>query len=351
MSERAESFARRLDCDWTITLTHRDGNKVAAARRMQLALTRGRPDIVYVFDLAVSGAAAAMWHKIRTGVPFVIDTGDAITALARQSGTRGPLGIAATATLERTALSMAAHVVVRGSAHAAEMARRRLAATVIPDGVDTTMFAPRSRDTARAALGWPATFTITIVGSSIWNPRLQMAYGWDLVELLALLKDLPVRGVLIGDGSGIDRIRAQAEARGVADRLHFAGRQPLSALPDYLAASDVCLSTQSNDLVGQVRTTGKLPLYMACGKYVLASSVGEATRVLPKEMLVSYDGARDDGYPARLAERVRALVTHPDRLDAGLANVDVARREFDYDVLARRVDRVMQDVIVAERGV
>jgi hypothetical protein len=100
-----------------------------------------------------------------------------------------------------------------------------------------------------------------------------------------------------------------------------------------------------------VRTTGKLPLYMACGKYVLASSVGEATRVLPKEMLVSYDGARDDGYPARLAERVRALVTHPDRLDAGLANVDVARREFDYDVLARRVDRVMQDVIVAERGV
>src|SRR5262249_19561358 len=98
-------------------------------------------------------------------------------------------------------------------------------------------------------------------------------------------------------------------------------------------------------------TTGKLPLYMACGKYVLASNVGEASRVLAQEMLVPYDGARDDGYPARLAERVRDLVFHPDRLDAGLANVDVARREFDYDVLASRVDRVMKDVMVPERAV
>ncbi len=351
MSERAEAFARRLEGDWIINLTRRDGGKIASRRLMQLALKREQPDIVYVFDLAVSGVAAAMWHQIQSHVPFVIDTGDAITALARQSGTRGPLGIAATAALERAALARAAHVVVRGSLHVAWMARKGVAATVIPDGVDTTMFVPRDRDAARAALGWPQTFTVTILGSSVWNPRLQMAYGWDLVDMLALLKDLPVNGVLIGDGSGIDRIRARAESRGVSDRLHFAGRQPLSALPDYLAASDVCLSTQSNDLVGRVRTTGKLPLYMACGKYILASDVGEASRVLPREMLVPYEGGRDDGYPSRLAERVRALVAHPDRLEAGLANVDVARRESDYDVLAGRVDRVMRDVIVPEPSV
>ena len=169
--------------------------------------------------------------------------------------------------------------------------------------------------------------------------------------MLALLKDLPVRGVLIGDGSGLDRIRARAESQGVSDRLYFAGRQPMHSLPDQLAASDVCLSTQSNDLVGQVRTTGKLPLYMACGKYILASDVGEASRVLPREMLVPYDGARDDGYPTRLADRVRMLVASPGRLDAGRANVDVARREFDYDVLAGRVDRVMRDLIVPERTI
>ena len=351
MSDRAEAFARRLDRDWIVTVTRREGGKLASRRVMQLALTRERPDIVYVFDLAVSGVAAAMWHKIRTGVPFVIDTGDAITALARQGGRRGLVGVAATAGLERAGLAAAAHVVVRGSAHRAWMADRGITASVIPDGVDTKVFAPRDRNSARAALRWPQTFTVTILGSSVWNPRLKMAYGWDLVDLLAQLTDLPVRGVLIGDGTGIERIRSLAESRGVSDRLHFAGRQPLATLPDYLAASDVCLSTQSNDLVGQVRTTGKLPLYMASGKYILASDVGEASRVLPREMLVPYSGARDDEYPSRLAERVRALVANPAGLDAGLANVDVARREFDYDVLAGRVDRVMQDVIVPEPSV
>ena len=252
MSERAEAFARRLERDWIISVTRRDGGKLASGRLMQLALKRERPDIVYVVDMAVSGIAAAMWHKIRTGVPFVIDTGDAITALARQSGTRGPFGVAATAALERAGLAAAAHVVVRGSAHRDWMADRGIAASVIPDGVDTRMFAPRDRNIARAALRWPQTFTVTILGSSVWNPRLEMAYGWDLVGVLAELKDLPVRGVLIGDGTGIERIRSLAASRGVADRLHFAGRQALTTLPDYLAASDVCLSTQSNNLVGQV---------------------------------------------------------------------------------------------------
>ena len=39
----------------------------------------------------------------------------------------------------------------------------------------------------------------------------------------------------------------------------------------HLSIMDVCISTQSNDLVGMVRTTGKLPLYLAYGKYVIAN--------------------------------------------------------------------------------
>ena len=69
----------------------------------------------------------------------------------------------------------------------------------------------------------------------------------------------------------------------------FAGRRPLTELPALLAACDICLSTQTNDVPGNVRTTGKLPLYLACGRYILASNVGEAARVLPPEMLVPYD--------------------------------------------------------------
>jgi glycosyltransferase involved in cell wall biosynthesis len=274
-----------------------------------------------------------------------VDTGDAITALARDSGTRGALNVMATALLERLSLATAAHVVVRGTAHQEWLARRGVGATLVPDGVDTSLFRPGDKAAARRRLSWPDGFTMTIVGSTVWNPRYEMAYGWDLVEVLALVRDLPVRGVLVGDGTGLPHLDARAAALGVRDRLLLAGRLPLAALPDVLTASDVCLSTQSNDLVGQVRTTGKLPLYLACGKYVLASAVGEAARVLPPPMLVPYDGVKDPAYPARLAARVRDLVAAPGRLDAGLTNVVIARSLFDYDVLAPRLEAVLREVI------
>ncbi len=346
MGQRAEAFATRLAPRWDVVTACHVGSRGEARRGMQAWLAEQRPDAVYVLDMTLSGVAAALLHRRSQRTPVVVDTGDAITALARRSGTRSLPAVAATAVLERIALRAADHIVVRGTSHRELLAKNGIDATVIPDGVDTRLFAPGNRAAARAELGWPPAFTVTVVGSSIWNPKLRMAYGWDLVELLAGVRDLGIRGVIVGDGSGLPHIRARAAALGVQDCLTFAGRLPLAALPRVLQASDVCLTTQTNDIVGEVRTTGKLPLYMACGAFVLASAVGEAVRVLPAEMLVPYESAgRDDGYPARLVARVRELYAHRDMLAMGLANVDVARRTFDYDVLADRLDVLLDGVI------
>src|SRR5205814_9698643 len=126
------------------------------------------------------------------------------------------------------------------------------------------------------------------------------------------------------------------------------GRRPMSELPSLINACDVCLSTQTNDVPGNVRTTGKLPLYLACGRYVLASRVGEAARVLPADMLVPYDGTVDRGYPARLAERIRELIGDRVRLRLGTAGVAIARNHFDYDRLATRVESVLDRTSVPQ---
>jgi glycosyltransferase involved in cell wall biosynthesis len=93
-----------------------------------------------------------------------------------------------------------------------------------------------------------------------------------------------------------------------------------------------------------VRTTGKLPLYLAADAYVLASDVGEAALVLPREMLVEYRGVVDRDYPAKLAERLRGLLADPDRLALKGANAARAREQFDYGVLVRRVRQVIEGV-------
>ena len=107
---------------------------------------------------------------------------------------------------------------------------------------------------------------------------------------------------------------------------------------------DICLSTQTNDLPGQVRTTGKLPLYLAAGKYILASRVGEASLVMCDEMLVDYAGVRDESYPRELADRVTQLLNDRGRLARGADNVAVARLRFDYGVLSQRLAEMLDSL-------
>jgi glycosyltransferase involved in cell wall biosynthesis len=179
----------------------------------------------------------------------------------------------------------------------------------------------------------------------VWSPVLNLTYGWDVIEALGMLKDLPVVAVLVGDGSGRAQLETRAAALGVSERVRFLGHRPFESLPEILAACDVCVSTQTNDIVGRVRTTGKLPLYMASGRYVLASRVGEAARVLPAEMLLDYSGSVDREYPARMAARLRHLSADRARLGLGETLIDRARQEFAYDVLAPRVDAVVTGLL------
>jgi len=320
---------------------YRSSNRAAGVAAFGRWLSAIEADVVYVFDMALAGVVAGAWDTRRRGSRLIVDTGDAITALVRSSGMRGPLGLAATALLERFSLRTADHIVVRGSFHRELLAQQGVEATVIPDGVDLRIFSPGDGLAARQQLRLGDELIVGLVGSSVWSPALEIAYGWDLVELLALVRDQPVRGLLVGDGSGIARLRERARVLGIEDRIVFAGRRPLTELPGLLAACDICLSTQTNDIPGNVRTTGKLPLYLACGRFVLASQVGEAARVLPQEMLVPYVGTVDREYPGRLAERVRAIAGDRARLGLGRTGVFIAREHFDYDLLARRVETVL----------
>jgi glycosyltransferase involved in cell wall biosynthesis len=343
MGHRARAFAAHLGGAFTLRLLYRRGGKGLALARFLGALTDFAPHVCYVFDMAAAGVGAGGLYKHLTRCRLVIDTGDAVGELARSLG-RGPLGVRLTRHLEGYGLKAADRIVVRGTYHRQWLAEQGIDAAIIPDGVETDRFTPRPEPDLRRQLGLEGRLVVGLVGSSVWSEALQLCYGWDLVELIRLLRDAPVAGVMIGGGTGIPVLQARCRDYGIEDRVRFLGYTPYEELPRYLNAMDVCLSTQSNDLVGQVRTTGKLPLYLACGRYILASRVGEAARVLPGEMLVDYAGTVDRDYPGRLAEHVRALLAEPGRLGLGLAGVETARAYFDYRLLAERVGRVLGEV-------
>ena len=341
MGDRARAFAQRLSDRFDIAITYRTSSRARSIGDFLSAVRRQRPRICYVFDLAYAGVIAGVIARMTMGTKLVIDTGDAIYELAKSVGMRGPVGLAMTWLLERGALRLADGIVVRGTYHQTLLASRGRDAVVVQDGIDASAYSSPDSAAVRRRLGLEGVLGVGVLGSLVWSDRLQMGYGWDLVEAIRLLKGEPVKGVVIGAGTAVPILKSRVASYGIADQVTFLEPVPLADVPTYLSAVDVWLSTQTNDIPGNVRTTGKLPLYMAAGRYILATDVGEAALVLPPEMRVEYNGVYDTDYPSRLAERLRALIADPGRLAAGAHNVDVAKRQFDYDVLAERVAGVL----------
>jgi glycosyltransferase involved in cell wall biosynthesis len=348
MAERARAFATRLADRFDGRVIFRTGGKLTAAARMFRQLIALRPDACYVLDVAASGVAAAGLYKHVSGTPFVLDTGDAVVELARALG-RGRVATAATSGLEAYALRFAGAVVVRGRYHQQLLARRGVCAEFIPDGVDVDAFTPPDDAPANDPT---RPLTIGVLGNSIWVPARQTCYGWELVELIRLLRGQllrPVRGVLIGGGNGVEILRRRCAQYGLSEFVEFTGHVPHAELPARLRMIDICLSTQTNDVIGQVRTTGKLPLYLAAGRFVLASNVGEAARVLPPEMLVDFEGESDPAYPAKLAARVTELLATRAHFGHQPACVKLASEHFDYHLLTPRVSAILSALVGGKR--
>lgn len=329
---RAKAFRRYLHPTFDVSVL------VAPGRSDLRSL--GTAHLVYVIDPGRRGfpAAFAAWLARR---PVIVEMGDPQARLYHALG-RSLAAVATGAGIDWLVTRRARAVVVRGRG-LADVLRPRVPWTEIPDGVDLDLFRPGVGGDVRAALGIPAgALVVGLVGSLQWARRPGAGYGWDVVESLAELRDDPVWGLVVGDGVGLPHLRRRAKELGVADRLIFPGRVPHEQVPQYVSAMDVCVSTQSNDAVGRGRTTAKLPEYLACDRFVLATAVGGAAEVLPEEMLLPYEGQKDPGHPARLARRLTELLPHQAELRRGVGTRSIAERRYAYPVLAKRLAKFLE---------
>ena len=349
MGYRARSLTAHLQERYDIRIAYCKGDKLRSIFSFIRFLVQLKPTISYVFDMSYSGVLAAWLYRIPFRNCLIVDTGDAIYELVRSTGSRGWLGLWLTKRFEKFSFRMANGIVVRGRFHQQWLSEKGIKAEVVQDGVDARQFAHFKDEHLRTRYKLDDVLTLGLVGSSVWSEKLGMCYGWELVETIRLLKDAPVKGIIIGDGSGISHLKAFCQKYSIEDKILFLGYVPYEKLPSYLNMIDVCLSTQTNNLVGQVRTTGKLPLYLAAGRYILASAVGEAALVLDKEMLVEYEGIKDDQYPQRLAERVQGILEHPEVLERSAGNVALARKYFDYSILAERMGDFIEATVNIHR--
>ncbi|MBI3979832.1 MAG: glycosyltransferase [Chloroflexi bacterium] len=341
-ARRAREIFGRLDHRYRSAILYRSGGRLESVARYALPLAQLRPSLVYWIDVGLATSPVVLGLRPLLGFKLVVEIGDPAFELLRGAG-RHPLTCQMARFGDWLVPRVADLVVVRGR-HLDPFVRARGARRVVflPDGVDTDVFRPQDARHLREHLDLGDALVVGVVGSINWSPRYRVCYGWDLIESLAKLRDLPVKGLVVGGGSGLDHLRRRAVELGVANRVAFVGRVPHERVPALVNAMDVCLSTQSNDAVGAGRTTAKLPEYLACGRFVLATDVGEAQAILPEQMRLPYQGVRDDEHPERLAARIRELLVDSSWRAAADERVGLARSLFDYRVLAERVDATIR---------
>ena len=334
-AERAQQLYAAEDVE--ITGPARTGSMRSWLER----ISRRPPRVLVLVDIGDDTAAAAVLARLRR-VPTILDTGDLVFQLERSRGERSHVALALTWVGERAALAAANHVVVRGIEHAKLLGGERV--TFAPD-VSPPSARPVNGDRIRREQRLDG-FVVGVVGSLNRAPRLGLVYGWDIIEALAFT-DASVQALIVGDGPGLPELKSRAERLAVAHRCQFAGRVGSDEVADWVGAMDVAVSTQTNDLVGAVRTTGKLPLYLACGRPVLATDVGEAKRLLgPLGWTIPYDGVVDPQYPRRLAAAVEELRRYPREVARRRQQaLELHRREFDVTEIRRRIRTVIDDLL------
>jgi glycosyltransferase involved in cell wall biosynthesis len=221
---------------------------------MRVRRYKGKVDVVLGSWAYPDGFAAVCAARILR-VPCVVKVhGSDINVVARLPGPRRLIG---------WALRRAERVVVvsRALGDAVEelgVPRERI--SLVTNGVDATLFHPRSRSLARAELGLPDGPLALYVGNlKTQKGILDLAQAWERISDGHL--------VIVGDGPDVDAlVHAVAPCR---DRVRLVGAQPLARIPAWLAACDVLV------LPSHAEGTPNVVLEaLACGRRVVATRVG-----------------------------------------------------------------------------
>jgi glycosyltransferase involved in cell wall biosynthesis len=175
----------------------------------------------------------------------------------------------------------------------------------------------------------PSDLVCGVVGSLVWTARQSYCYGQELIEALKLLKRTDVSLLIVGDGTGRERLQASVPSA-LADRVRFTGRIPHEEIVSAINAMDIGFITQTMDELGRYRLTTKLPEYLACGTPVAMSPIpGFFDYVHPAGWALSPEHPASAGFHASCARWLESLTREDVAAAADLAR-DIALKLFDY---------------------
>jgi len=313
---------------------------------------RGRYDLIHANFFLSAGVASEI--KRALGVPFVV-TFHALGRVRRLHQGGADTFPEERLAIEDRAVREADRIIAECPADEDDLIRlygadpARMA--TIPCGFDPAEFWPVDKARARRSLGLgPDERIILQLGRMV--PRKGVDNVIRGLARLARGRGIAARLLVVGGESAepdpvatpeIGRLRAIAEAEGVADAVTFVGSRGRDALRAYYGAADVFVTTPWYEPFGITPVEAA-----ACGTPVVGSAVGGIRTTVVDGETGYLVPPRD---PDALADRLARLFHHPDLIRSlGRRAARHAAEHYTWEKVAAAIDRVHAGVIADRPG-
>jgi len=300
---------------------------------IRAALRAGPVDVVVGTTPPIFQAVSAWAVSVLRWRPFLLEVRDLWPKFAIGLGVlKNPLLIVLSRWLESFLYARATHLLVNSPAYRDYLVARGVPGekvTLIPNGVDPTMFDPEARgESVRRELDLGTDFVVTYAGAL----GLANDIGTVLEAADRLRDETGVKFLLVGDGKERGNLEAMAKSKGLPNVI-FAGARAKHEMPAILAASDACVATLKD--IPEFRTTypNKVFDYMAAGRPTILAIDGVIRSVMERAGGGIYV---PPGNPEALADVLIKLKGNPDRARRmGNAAREYVARHFDRNLHAK----------------
>ncbi len=127
----------------------------------------------------------------------------------------------------------------------------------------------------------------------------------EAARLLKARKD--IHFILVGDGRKRPWVEAFVEEHALAETVHWVGRHPLAAMPQFFGKASAMLVTLKDEPIFSLTAPAKIQAYMSAGKPILAMINGEAARIVSESECGRSVNAGDAEGLARIITELAAL--------------------------------------------
>ena len=211
---------------------------------------------------------------------------------------------------------------------------------IIYNGIDTQKFKPQRVQGFKERLGIPEKVPVVIS-----TRNLEPVYNVEMLIRavpLVLEQEPQARFIIIGEGEQRDYLNSLASSLGVLDNVWFMGWVSHDELPDYLASSDIYVSTSLSD-----STSLSLQEAMAC-------EVAPVVTDLPANREWVNDGENGFIVPVnnsqKLAEKIIYLIKDEDiRRRFGKEGRKIIKKRAEYQEEMKKMETIYQEHVESKQ--